>query len=378
MAQAVGPAAGITVPLGQVAQLASQTLQAAGAQATVVQAQPANVAAPVTDQSPGSTTAIAQGNAAGAAATAGNSSATDQRAGQSQGGGSPASPRAGTAGGLAPEPASGGPAHAAGQASQTAQNVGAQATTVQAQPINVAVPIIVGSPGASIVIVQTNAASSGATAANSSSTTQTAGQALTGSAPAQSGQPGAGGPAAAPGSLPGISQSVVAPTGSGLTWIWNWNWNWMIGSSLPSALRPALPWWTLPGDASEQAPPARAERPKASPGRRGGGLSAPATGAPGPGVLAAAPETANGASSRIVQRPRTAPDPLLEPFAAFPLPPLPAPSAGSGFAPAGLLFGALAFLALYLGSLGLLVGRLSLASAPWRHQAHLAPLQRPG
>jgi hypothetical protein len=68
----------------------------------------------------------------------------------------------------------------------------------------------------------------------------------------------------------------------------------------------------------------------------------------------------------------------MEPFAAFPLPTQRALQAGGGFVPAGLLVGALALLALYLGSLGLLLGRLSLASAPWRHQAYLAPLQRPG
>ena len=93
---------------------------------------------------------------------------------------------------------------------------------------------------------------------------------------------------------------------------------------------------------------------------------------------AAAPvETANGVSSSIVQRPKSASEPAVKPFVPLPLQ-LSAPSAGSGSVPAGLVVGALAFLALLLGSLGLLSGRLSLASAPWRHQAYLTPLQRPG
>lgn len=383
-AQAVAPAAptvAIRVALGQVAQQTSQTLQAAGAQATAVQVQPTNVAAPVAVASPGSSTVVAQGNVAGAGASSANSSSTKQSAGQSKGGGAaPASPSPGTAGGHAPEPASGGPAQASGQASKTSQNAGAQATTVQAQPINVAVPIMIGSPGGSIVIKQTNAASSGATATNSSSTTQTAGQSGSGSAGALPGKPGAAAPAssapATGGSLPGWSQSVLTPTGSGMTWIWIWNWT--INVTMPSVQRPVVSSWMLPGEEARPATPARAERRRPSSAQRDAGLSTQTTGGSGPDVASAVPAMANGVSSGIVHRPITAREPALEPFVARPLPPLSAPSAGSGFVPAGLIFGALAFLALYLGSLGLLFGRLSLAWAPWRHQAYFAPLQRPG
>jgi len=374
------PASGaLTAALGQVAQQTSQTVQAAGAQATVAQVQPTNVAVPVAVQSPGTDTVIVQGNVAGAGATSANSSSTTQGAGQSKGGSSgPTSPSAGTAGSHAPEPASGGPAQATGQSGQTAQNAGAQATTIQAQPVNVAIPITIGSPGSSIVIVQTNAASSGATANNTSSTSQTSGQTATNPPAALPGQPGSVEPVASSPAVvvpgPGGAQSFLTPTGSGTTWIWNWIWNWTIEVTVPSVQLPAF----LPGAFPRTAAPARAERSTPSSARRAVLFSTWKTDGPGPDVAAAPPETSRGVSSSIVQRPITAPEAALEPFVALPVPPLPASPAGSGFVPAGLLFGALAFLALYLGSLGLLFGRLSLASAPWRHQAYLAPLQRPG
>jgi hypothetical protein len=375
-AQAVAPPApasrALTVALGQIARQTSQTVQAAGAQATAVQVQPTNVAAPVAVKSPGSTTMIAQGNAAGAGASAANASETTQGAGQTRGS-RPASPSAGTVGGLvAPEPASGGPAQASGQGSQTVQKAGAQATTVQAAPINIAIPIMVGSPGGSIVIVQTNAASSGATAGNSSSTTQTSGQAATGSVGAP--------PGAAPGATvagPGGAASIPTPTGTTWNWTWIWNWNWTINVTVPSVQVPVFPRWAFPGDEARPAAPARAERATPAPGRGARPVSTWTPGGPGLAAAAAPVETANGVSSSIVQRPKSASEPAVKPFVPLPLQ-LPAPSAGSGSVPAGLVVGALAFLALFLGSLGLLFGRLSLASAPWRHQAYLTPLQRPG
>ena len=87
----------------------------------------------------------------------------------------------------------------------------------------------------------------------------------------------------------------------------------------------------------------------------------------------------SGVSSSFVQTPAKTADPSPLPLVPLPLPPLPSPTAGGGlFSPAGLVLGAIATLALYLASLGLLLGRLGLASAPWRHQAYLSPLQRPG
>ncbi|HWM13676.1 MAG TPA: hypothetical protein VNO56_04285 [Gaiellaceae bacterium] len=385
-AQAVAPSApasgALMVPLGQVAQQSSQTAQAAVAQATAAQVQPTNVAVPVTAESPAGRTVVVQANTAGAGASAANRSSTTQDAGQSRGGrAAPVSPSAGTAGGLAPEPASGGPAQASGQASRTAQSAGAQATTVQAAPINIAIPVVVGSPGASIVIVQTNTASSAATAGNWSSTMQTSGQAAAGSGAELAGQPGTAAPVA-PGATavgPGPrAVSVLAPTGSGTAWNWNWIWDWTIDVTFPSVQRPAFPWWALPGAEARTAVPARAERRRPASARRAAPISTWTTAAPGLDVAAAPAETADGVSSSIVQRPKAASEPALKPLAALPPSPLPAPSAGSGFVPAGLLLGALGLLALYLGSLGLLFGRLSLASAPWRHQAYLAPLQRPG
>ena len=376
-AQAVAPpaqsAGGVTVAfaqIGQIAQQTSQTVQAAGAQATTVQVQPANVAAPVAVQSPGSSTVVAQGNSAGAGAAAANSSKTTQGAGQTTGD-SPASPSGGTVGGpVAPEPASGGPAQANGQAAQTGQKAGAQATTVQAAPINIAIPIMVGSPGGSIVVVQTNAASSGATAGNSSSTAQASGQAATGPAAAL---PGAAPAATVAG--PAGAAGIPAPTGT--TWNWIWNWNWTINVTVPSVQLPVFPRWAFPADEARPAAPARAERATPAPGRRARPASPWTPGGPGLPAVAAPVETTNGVSSSIVHRPKSASEPAVKPFVPLPLQ-LPAPSAGSGSVPAGLVVGALAFLALLLGSLGLLFGRLSLASVPWRHQAYLTPLQRPG
>jgi hypothetical protein len=364
--------------LGQIAQQTAGTVQAAGAQATTVQVQPTNVAVPVAAKSPGSAMVIAQENTAGAGATSANSSKTTQGVGQSKGG-SPASPSAGTVGGLAPDSASGGPAQASGQAGQTAQKAGAQATTVQAAPINIAIPIMVGSPGGSIVVVQTNAASSGAAAGNSSSMTQTSGQAATGPA-ALPGQAGTAAPlapgAATAGPGPGVAPTIPAPTGSSTTLIWNWIGNWTINVTVPSVQLPAFPRWAFPGDARTAAP-ARAERGTPGPEHRAPLASTRTPGSPGLDLAAAPAETTNGVSSSIVQRPKAASEPALKPFVPLPLQ-LPAPSAGPASVPAGLVVGALVFLALFLGSLGLLVGRLSLASAPWRHQAYLTPLQRPG
>lgn len=392
------PAAGaVTAALGQVSQQASQTAQTAVAQATAAQVQPTNVAAPVTVASPASTTAIAQANAATAGAAATNSSSTTQEAGQSKGagagqskggGGASAPPNAGTAGGQAPQPASGGASsgggQGAGQAAGTAQNAGAQATTVQTHPVNIAIPITIGSPGASIVIVQTNSASSGSTAGNSSSTSQTSGQAPAGPAATLPGQPGAlpqatAAPSASP-SLPGASQTVVVPGASGTTWIWNWVWiwNWTIRTTVPSVQLPSFPSWLEPGGEARPDSSAGAEREKPAAGGRPALRPALDLGAPASDLAAAPPKASTGASSKIVQRPTSASEPALLPFVQLPVPPLPAPSAGSGFVPAGLLLGAVAMLVLYLGSLGLLFGRLSLASAPWRHQAYLTPQQRPG
>lgn len=64
------------------------------------------------------------------------------------------------------------PAAAVAQASQTAQAAGAQATTTQQGPVNVAIQIVVNSPGSSPVINQSNTAASSAAAGNASSTTQ--------------------------------------------------------------------------------------------------------------------------------------------------------------------------------------------------------------
>jgi len=67
-------------------------------------------------------------------------------------------------------------APSAAQTSQAAQVAGAQAATVQQAPTNIAIQIIVNSPGSSPVINQANNAASNATAGNANTTAQTAGQ----------------------------------------------------------------------------------------------------------------------------------------------------------------------------------------------------------
>lgn len=371
--------------LGQVAQQASDTAQAAVSQATAVQAQPANVAAPVVLGSAGATAVVEQANTAAAGAAAQNASSTSQRADQSrQGGRGSAAPAARDEAQAEPSggAAGAGPSQATRQASRTAQDAAAQATTVQVQPVNVAVPVLIQSPRSRVVIVQTNTASSGAAAVNESTTTQASGQAAAAPALTGAAAPGprlaTGGSAqAAPaldGAPGGAPAAVVIATGTDWTWIWNWT----IDLRVPGLRTPAFPAWALPWDERRQATQARGTVTAPSPARPVDPRRAVAARSPAPESATASPLPARRASSSIVQRPPAVPAAALEPFVQLPRPPLPAPSAGSGFVPAGLLVGALVTLALYLGSLGLLFGRLSLASAPWRHQAYLTPPQRPG
>jgi hypothetical protein len=89
------------------------------------------------------------------------------------------------------------------QASQTAQGAVAQANATQSKPVNIAIQIIVNSPGASPVIVQNNSNSSAAHASNASSTDQN-------SHAAQSGGGGGGG-----GSAQGVQQTGTTVQGAG-------------------------------------------------------------------------------------------------------------------------------------------------------------------
>jgi hypothetical protein len=379
--------AGLQGTLGLVPQQASQTAQAAAAQAAAAQVQPVNIAITIAVNSPGASPTIVQSNGNSGGAAAGNSSSTTQKAGKpqaskSKGSSAPTSGQDGNgSGGFGGAGGGGVPSQQAPQSSQTVQGAGAQAAAVQFHPVNIAAPIAVNSPGASPVIVQTNGNWAGATAANSSSTTQV------------SGAPQPAGMAADPQSpisptplppivIPGIdfeALNSLLGRGSGWTSNWNWNWNWNFDLDIPWPQLPALPPWPPPSPApSGSDDPARP--PKTTPKNdvaNVGRLAGP--GDPSGWELSSGPESGSDASSTFVQTPANEAEPALLPLVPLPRPALPAPPAGgAGPSPAGLILGALATLALYLVSLGLLLRRLGLASAPWRHQAYLAPLQRPG
>lgn len=379
--------------LGLVSQQASQTVQAAGAQAGAVQVQPVNVAVTVVVNSPGSKPVIVQSNGNSAGAAAGNSSSTTQGSGQSKpSGGTGSALGIGQSGGGS----GGGQSQPASQSSQTGQGAGAQAGATQVQPANIAAQTIVNSSGASPVIVQTNGNSAGATAANSSSTNQASGPSQAGSA-APASQPPISPPQNAPPSPPaipvidfgGINNFVGPVTG----WTLNLNLDWILELAAPKPEFPPLPplptmpevpfpgpTWPFPGGSS---PPAdetsRPPKDDAVAGGRSGGGTARAGWEFSSNPASSGAEPKSGVSSSFVQTPAKKAEPSQLPLVPLPLPPLPAPTAGGGlFSLAGLVLSAIATLALYFASLGLLLRRLGLASAPWRHQAYLSPLQRPG
>jgi hypothetical protein len=362
-AEAAGQA---SVPtLGLVSGQAAQTAQAAVAQAPAVQVQPVNIAITIAVNSPGASPVIVQSNGNSAGAGAGNSSSTKQGSGkpqQSKGKSGSASGSGQSGGG---SNGGGGPSQQAPQASQTVQGAGAQAPAVQSQPVNFAMPIAVLSPGASPVIVQTNGNSAAAIAANASSTAQdsaalqpTAGAAAPSPPPAQSGP-------LPPIVIPGIDfnalNDLLGP-GSNFELV------------IPWPQLPALP-WPFPGPKPAGAAEHKPKNDPVSPGRSVHGRGGADVGGwePSSGL-----ESGPGASSTFVQTPGNTAEPSLLPVLPLPRPALPAPASGGAGAGPGFVLGALATLALYLISLGLLLRRLGLASAPWRHQAYLAPLQRPG
>ena len=369
---------GLTGPLGLVSQQSSQTAQAAVAQAAAAQVQPVNIAITIAVNSPGASPVIVQSNGNSGGAGAGNSSSTTQSSAKPQqnngkGSSAPSSGQSGNGSGGG----AGGPAQQAPQSSQTVQGAGAQAAAVQIHPVNIAAPIAVNSPGASPVIVQTNGNSAGATAGNSSATTQSSGvlQPTGTAANSQPAPPPAQSGPLPPIVIPGIDFAALnSLLGPGSGWTSNWNWNWNLALDIPWPQLPALPEWPSPGPGSADDP---ARAPKDDPvnaGRPIGGRDETGGWEPSSGL-----ESGSGLSSTFVQTPANKAEPSLTPLIPLPLPALPSPPAGgAGISPAGLILGALATLAVYLVSLGLLLRRLGLASAPWRHQAYLAPLQRPG
>lgn len=358
----VAPAAG-----AQIAQQVNTVVQGAGAYAGTLQTQPTNVAVPTIVGSPGAAITVFQGNSAGSGAVAGNSAVGQQTASQSQpaGNGTSGSGSQGTVG----QPQS------TQEGAQTSQGAGAQATTVQNQPINIAIPIVINSPGSNIVIVQSNGAAAHAGAVNVSITTQATGQhqgtqlefgpGQTGpsSSQANSGPkpPLAGNLDSIGAGIQEILNTVLQSNGSTWPWIWNWEWNWSGQLSIPG--------WTLPGPTTVKSPkPAesRRERPVLDPfqpvfvssndGKLGGPLS-----------------------SNFVQQ-RAKPE-----FKRSPLQPPAGSSApggstgGPGFSPLTAVLGALLAVLLQLSSTaGFLGRRFRLSAAAWRRMACVAPLERPG
>lgn len=358
----VAPAAG-----AQIAQQVNTVVQGAGAYAGTLQTQPTNVAVPTIVGSPGAAITVFQGNSAGSGAVAGNSAVGQQTASQSQpaGNGTSGSGSQGTVG----QPQS------TQEGAQTSQGAGAQATTVQNQPINIAIPIVINSPGSNIVIVQSNGAAAHAGAVNVSITTQATGQHQDTQLEFGPGQTGPSSSQANSGPKPplagnldsigaGIQEilnTVLQSNGSTWPWIWNWEWNWSGQLSIPG--------WTLPGPTTVKSPkPAesRRERPVLDPfqpvfvssndGKLGGPLS-----------------------SNFVQQ-RAKPE-----FKRSPLQPPAGSSApggstgGPGFSPLTAVLGALLAVFLQLSSTaGFLGRRFRLSAAAWRRMACVAPLERPG
>lgn len=370
--------------LGQAAQQASQTAQQAASVASSTQTGPVNVAVQIVISSPGAGPVIVQTNANSSAAKASNVSATEQ--------GSPAAQPASGGGGSG----GGGSVQGVRQTSGTQQGAAAGAKAVQTSPVNVAIQIVKDSPGAGPVIVQTNGNQADSQAANSSITDQGAsavqagpweGPGLDLRLPAESADGGplpspaelALPPPASPGDL-GIDLDALGGLPD-LASLWE-----AVGVDLPrsswlSGFELSFLGWPFAGSADEQsggrgarrgrtagaAPHDRALQPPA--GRDAGAFPGGPTGL----------EVAASLSSGFVRTPARTRKDSSESAPRVPVPALPAPAGGGGSAAStGLLPVALATLVFWLTSLGLLLGRLRLASARWRHQVYLAPLQRPG
>ena len=363
----VAPAAG-----AQIAQQVNTVLQGAGAYAGTLQTQPTNVAVPTIVGSPGAAITVSQGNSAGSGAAAGNSAVGQQTASQSQpaGNGTSASDSQGTVG--QPQSTQEG-AQTSQEGAQTSQGAGAQATTVQNQPINIAIPIVINSPGSKTVIVQSNGAAAHAGAVNVSITTQASGQhqgTQLGFGPGQAGpsssQANSGPNPSLAGSLGSIGAGIqeilnTVLQSNGSTWpgIWNWEWNWSGQLSIPG--------WTLPEPTTVKSPkPAesRREQPVLDPFQP---------------VFVSSNDGKSGRSlsSNFVQQ-RAKPEFKRSPFQPSTGSSAPGGSTGgSGFSPLTAVLGALLAVFLQL-SAGFLGRRFRLSAAAWRRMACVAPLERPG
>jgi hypothetical protein len=342
---------------GQAAAQGAQPSQAAGAQAVAVQNQPINIAIPVVVNSPNSHSVVTQTKNAAAAANAANTSSIAQGASQVQAGG------LNTGGAGAAPPAAGAEASGpplGGPLAQTVQEaVGgppAQAASVWiwvwnwTWDWNVSVP--------DVAVPDVSVPSIGAKAAGKTWPPKLNAVSIVDE-------------------LATVADDIasvvdaIAPVADGLA------------ASPGAAIVSALPWLAGPV-------PAAAEDGQA----RGGRRELPARGSAAPSVAGGIPSGGEIGPPLV--------SPLSSPFVQSPAserkrrerstqradgpvpPPLPRHSApagagGPGISPAGLVLGALLLLALQLASVAFALGRrFDLASAAWRRQAYLSPLERPG
>jgi hypothetical protein len=404
------------IEAAQLAEQAASVAQAAGAEAAALQEGAVDVIAPAVVASPGAGAVVEQANKVAAGADTTNANTVEQELDQSQ-----------VAGGSA-APSGGGEAQgqAGAQAAQTSQVASAQAVVVQNQPVNIAIPIIVNSPNSESVVVQTNSAAAAAGAANESSTTQLANQAQLGTS--SEGGRTSSGPGAPvlpadhtvtpPGgaSVPtAVQEAVPGPTAQpSSVWIWIWNstWNlpevsvpnvgtpWISGGMIPPLeidvapslvdLASAVDATVLPELAGLVGAPPKPSGNNAGqrrPGNRARGSVgiAQADGAPwrtelerpGTPSLSSSPVHVHANADRSRDRRAQPADPSLP----LPLPKhsAPAGSGGASVSPFGFVLGALLILAFHLASVAFALSRrFDLASAAWRRQAYLSPLERPG
>jgi hypothetical protein len=248
------------------------------------------------------------------------------------------------------------------QSNSTSQSAGSSATTIQIAPINVVIPILIGSNG---VVHVANIASANSGATNTNGTIQVVGAPHPGGA--------ANGPAngleavrdSTTQAIASLATNTTASISVVLDWNWDWNWSWDLGTlpgwseapgSQPSATNP-----NAHGDSTTFA-----HRVPRGAGSRGAALAASGG--------SAGNNDDRSASSSIVQIP--AKQPVFPAVDGLPAPGAPA---GGGISTFTLLVGALAALLFqFVSAAGLLGRRLSLAGMGWQRQAYLSPPQRPG
>jgi hypothetical protein len=363
-------AAGGTPPPAQAATQDAGTGQVAGAQAVAVQNQPVNIAIPIVINSPNSHTVVVQANNAAAAALASNQSTTTQVAGQTQrdSGGASGAQLVQAPGAPRPPPGQGGTGPVGAALPQLVQeslaafggNGGSIWIWIWDWTWNWTVPSVappqVSVPDVRVPTIPTPAL------------------------PVPMPTP------AAP-NVPTIPASLWTLLGSNPLTIPDWtNVDGIAGLELPSPADMAI----IPGLAELfGAPPAASGRDARDAQSSGPGLGARAGSFLLPWTMESEIFRLDGrfVSSSFVQRPATEPKTAGQPpqRAELPFPivtpgqSVPTGAGGGGASASGLVVGALLIFTLQLASAAFALGRrFDLASAAWRRQAYLSPLERPG